>query len=71
MSVTGRGAPAQPAAADREIVISLVRPLGEVTDSTVKRSSRPFVPSQRDMPRPRVIGTITRCMKSTRSAWRN
>jgi len=39
-----------------------VRPLGEVTDSTVKRSSRPLDPSQRDTPRPRVIGTITRCM---------
>src|ERR1700722_20727131 len=48
-----------------------VRPLGEVTDSTVNRSSRPLDPSQRDTPRPRVIGTITRCMKSTRSAWRN
>jgi ribokinase len=33
-----------------------------VTDSTVKRSSAPLDPSQRDTPRPRVIGTITRCM---------
>jgi dihydrofolate reductase len=47
------------------------RPLGEVTDSMVKRSSRPLVPSQRDTPRPRVTGTTTRCMKSTRPACRN
>ena len=34
-------------------------PLGDVTDSTVKRSSVPLTPSHSDVPRPSVIGTVT------------
>ena len=41
-----------------------VTPLGELTDSIAKCSSRPSRPSQRDSPRPRRIGTTTTCMWS-------
>jgi len=51
--------------------VTWVTPIGELTASTLKRSSSSWSPSHRRSPRARTIGTIAMCMWSIRSAARN
>jgi hypothetical protein len=55
----------------RRVKVRWVTPLGELTDSTRKRSSIASSPCHRCSPRPSTMGTITRCIWSMRSAARN